>query len=73
MKENDGKESFDEGCLHYCKHYFTLFDTTVERSSAIPMANSDDLYHPDHLDSDSSYSFEHPSGVHFEETRPSKQ
>ena len=72
-KENDGTESFEEGCLHYCKHYFTLFDIMVERRSATPMVSSDALYYPDHLDSDSSDSSEHSSGIYFEETRPCKQ
>ena len=44
VKKNDGIESFEEGCLHYCKYYFTLFDVMVERSSATPMVNSDTLY-----------------------------
>ena len=73
VKEDDGMESFEEGCLHYCKHYFTLFDIMVERSSATPIVSLDALYYPDHLDSDSSDSSEHSSGIHFEETRPSKQ
>ena len=74
VKENDGTESFEEGCLHYCKHYFLFYDVMVERSSATPMASSDSLYYPENLDSDCSDSSENSSGIHFKgETHPTKQ
>ena len=72
VKENDGMESFEEGCLFYCKHYFTLYDVMVERCSATPLASSDSLYFPD-VESESSVSSEVSSGNDFEETRPSKK
>ena len=72
IKENDGMESFEEGCVFYCKHYFTFYDVMVERCSATPLASSDSLYFPD-VYSDSSVSSEQSSGIDFEETRPSKK
>ena len=72
VKENDGMESFEEGCLFYCNHYFTLYAVMVERCSATHLASSDSLYFLD-VESDSSVSSEQSSGNDFEETRPSTE
>ena len=45
VKEEEGIESFEEGCLKYCMFYFMLHDVLVDRSSSRPQLTTNSLYY----------------------------
>ena len=45
VKEEEGIESFEEGCLKYCMFYFMLHDVLVDRSSSWPQLTTNSLYY----------------------------